>query len=92
MSLAGKQCIVSGGSRGIGLAIARLFAAEGAACTLVGRDRPRLDTAVKTLERGDDDTLQHDISCFDVGTVNGWEKLKASTKHVCDILLITYFI
>ncbi|XXG97353.1 hypothetical protein Hte_003650 [Hypoxylon texense] len=87
MSLAGKQCIISGGSRGIGLSIARVFAAEGAACTLVGRDRGRLAAIVETLKRNDD-APPHDISCFDVGLVNGWEKLKADTKHQkCDILV-----
>ncbi|KAI1767069.1 NAD(P)-binding protein [Hypoxylon sp. FL1150] len=86
MSLAGKQCIISGGSRGIGLSIARVFAAEGAGCTLVGRNKERLVAAVETLEGKD--ALQHEISCFDVGSANGWEKLKAETKNrKCDILV-----
>ncbi|KAI5925528.1 hypothetical protein F4810DRAFT_54888 [Camillea tinctor] len=48
-SLAGKHCIITGGSRGIGLAIARAFAAEGASCTLVGRDSATLAAAVQSL-------------------------------------------
>ncbi|KAI1780840.1 NAD(P)-binding protein [Hypoxylon cercidicola] len=87
MSLAGKQCIISGGSRGIGLAIARLFASEGARCTLVGRNGDSLTSAVESLERRDT-SQKHDTSCFDVSSVNGWEKLKAATKtQRCDILV-----
>ena len=48
-SLVGKHCVVTGGSRGIGAAIAALFAARGARCTLVGRDADTLDAAVRRL-------------------------------------------
>ncbi|KAJ9138708.1 Gluconate 5-dehydrogenase [Pleurostoma richardsiae] len=37
LSLAGKKAVITGGSRGIGLAIAQRFASEGAACVLIGR-------------------------------------------------------
>ncbi|KAI0181641.1 NAD(P)-binding protein [Hypoxylon sp. FL1284] len=87
MSLAGKKCIISGGSRGIGLAIARLFAAEGAGCTLIGRNQDNLVTAVNSLDRKDD-AVQHSTSCFDVGISNGWQKLYSDTKNQrCDILV-----
>lgn len=45
LQLAGKRVLVTGGSKGIGFAIADLFAAEGAAVTIVGRDKERLDAA-----------------------------------------------
>ncbi|KAK7755041.1 hypothetical protein SLS62_002856 [Diatrype stigma] len=48
--LIGKRCLITGGSRGIGLAIADLFAAHGASCTLVGRDQAALDRAVAGLK------------------------------------------
>ncbi|ORY56983.1 short chain dehydrogenase [Pseudomassariella vexata] len=49
LSLSGRHCIITGGSRGIGLAIAHRFASEGASITLVGRDQTTLDNAVKEL-------------------------------------------
>jgi len=48
--LAGRVALVTGGNRGIGLAIARLLAEDGASVVVSGRDAARLDTAVKELE------------------------------------------
>jgi 3-oxoacyl-[acyl-carrier protein] reductase len=49
--LAGRVAIVTGGSRGIGAAIAALLAEGGAAVVVSGRDAERLERAVKDLER-----------------------------------------
>jgi 3-oxoacyl-[acyl-carrier protein] reductase len=45
LELDGKAVLVGGGSRGIGLAIAKAFAAEGARVALVGRDEAALEGA-----------------------------------------------
>lgn len=49
LQLTGKHVLVTGGSRGIGLACAREFLREGARVTLVGRSRANLDQAVAAL-------------------------------------------
>ncbi|KAI0133258.1 NAD(P)-binding protein [Hypoxylon sp. NC0597] len=79
MSLAGKQCVITGGSRGIGLAIAQLFASNGAGCTLIGRNEENLITARESLERRAK-LQEHRIDVFDVSIVGGWEKFIATTK------------
>jgi NAD(P)-dependent dehydrogenase (short-subunit alcohol dehydrogenase family) len=49
LDLAGKRAIVTGGSRGIGYAIAAGLAAEGAAVAVVARSQSPLDVAAETL-------------------------------------------
>ncbi|MDT0345455.1 glucose 1-dehydrogenase [Streptomyces litchfieldiae] len=47
-----KIALVTGGARGMGLAAARRLLAEGAQVIITGRDRARLDAAVKELDAG----------------------------------------
>lgn len=49
LGLKGKRAIVTGGSRGIGLAIAKTLAAEGCALGLMARDRDGLERARGSL-------------------------------------------
>src|SRR5688500_525787 len=48
-TLAGKTAFVTGGSRGIGLAVAKALLAQGAAVVITGTDQGRLDSAAKAL-------------------------------------------
>ncbi len=48
-SLEGRHAVITGASRGIGAAAARALAERGAAVTLLGRDRERLDEQVFLL-------------------------------------------
>ncbi len=50
--LAGQHAVITGGSRGIGLAIASALASRGASVSLVGRDRSRLYEAVQSMAAG----------------------------------------
>src|SRR5947208_908965 len=45
----GKTVLITGGSRGLGLVLAREFAAEGARIVITARDREELDRAVDEL-------------------------------------------
>ena len=60
----GRSVLITGGSRGLGLVIARLLAAEGARITLVARDADELDRARQILQ-----PAGADISCI-VGDVS----------------------
>jgi NAD(P)-dependent dehydrogenase (short-subunit alcohol dehydrogenase family) len=51
-SLAGTHAVVTGAGRGIGFAIASRLAAMGASLSLLGRDRDRLEAAVRRLPAG----------------------------------------
>lgn len=48
--LAGKFAVVTGGNRGLGLAIARTLVTEGASVLITGRDRTALATTKKELQ------------------------------------------
>ncbi|RYY97110.1 MAG: SDR family oxidoreductase [Comamonadaceae bacterium] len=50
LELKGRHVLVTGGSRGIGLACAREFLREGARVTLVGRSRANMDQALAQLQ------------------------------------------
>jgi 3-oxoacyl-[acyl-carrier protein] reductase len=51
LGLGGKRALVTGGSKGIGLAIARALVAEGAAVGLIARDPAALEEAASELAR-----------------------------------------
>jgi 3-oxoacyl-[acyl-carrier protein] reductase len=52
LGLAGSKAVVTGGSKGMGLAIAQTFAAEGASVAVMARHKPALDAAVESLREG----------------------------------------
>ncbi|KAJ3576398.1 hypothetical protein NPX13_g3721 [Xylaria arbuscula] len=82
-TLRNKRCIITGGSRGIGLAIAQLFAKHGASCLLVARDEARLRKARASLAPIDSDStaLPHGIRTFDVSQQIKWGHLMHITKE-----------
>jgi len=51
MNLEGKRVLITGGSSGIGLAIARTMLAKGARVVVTGRNEKRLAEAVSSLQR-----------------------------------------
>ena len=53
LGLTGKTALVTGGTSGIGLAIARTLAAEGCRVAICGRDKAKLDKAVTAIKSSD---------------------------------------
>jgi 3-oxoacyl-[acyl-carrier protein] reductase len=67
-TLTGKAAVVTGGSRGIGLAIARALLAEGAQVTITGLDEAHLSAARRQLEGagpGSVEALRADVRRYD---------------------------
>src|SRR5574339_940529 len=67
-TLSGKAAIVTGGSRGIGFAIASALLAEGAQVTITGRDEAHLSSARRRLEGagpGSIEALRADVRKYD---------------------------
>ena len=65
LQLKGKKAVVTGGSAGIGLAVARLLAEEGVEVTIPGRSGKKLSQAITTL-RGSAHAVETDL-----GTAEG---------------------
>ncbi|HTT37054.1 MAG TPA: SDR family NAD(P)-dependent oxidoreductase [Burkholderiales bacterium] len=64
--LAGKHAVVTGGGRGIGAAVARALAEQGATLTLMGRDHGRLDAQAQALASAPEiHTLRVDVANAD---------------------------
>ena len=69
-SLAGRTALVTGGARGLGLAIARGLGEAGAHVVLGGRDAEALDGAVAQLAEGGIDASRVVLDVRDVDAVD----------------------
>ena len=89
MSLQGKIAVVTGGSRGIGFAIAQALLRQGASVAITGTDQERLQTAFSVLQEGDDGAravpFQADVR--DAAQVEALFASVASTFGGLDILI-----
>jgi NAD(P)-dependent dehydrogenase (short-subunit alcohol dehydrogenase family) len=71
LKLKGKRVVITGASKGIGLAIARSFAREGAAVFMAARNAERLEAAAATIKNetgAQVATLALDAAASDAGT------------------------
>lgn len=84
LSLAGKRALITGAARGIGAAIARLFAERGASLILLDIDKATLEATASQLH-----DLGHEVEAIvtDVAEIERATKLLADNRTKIDILI-----
>jgi NAD(P)-dependent dehydrogenase (short-subunit alcohol dehydrogenase family) len=85
LHLRGRRAVVSGSTAGIGLAIARGLAREGAAVVVNGRDPGRVATAVAAVRDAAPGAEVHGVAA-DLGTAEGCAKLVKAAPEA-DVLV-----
>src|SRR5438067_5588081 len=85
LQLAGKSALVTGSTAGIGFAIARTLAREGASVVITGRTQNRVNAAVKTIQQEMGDAQVRGIAA-DLATAQGSTKCIEAVPTI-DILV-----
>jgi NAD(P)-dependent dehydrogenase (short-subunit alcohol dehydrogenase family) len=85
LQLGGKRALVTGSTAGIGHAIARLLASEGAAVTVNGRTGARVADAVRSIQQAAPRATVTGVAA-DLGTRDGCEELARAAPRI-DILV-----
>jgi NAD(P)-dependent dehydrogenase (short-subunit alcohol dehydrogenase family) len=85
LQLGGKRALVTGSTAGIGHAIARLLASEGAAVTVNGRTGTRVADAVRSIQQAAPRATVTGVAA-DLGTARGCEELARGAPRM-DILV-----
>src|SRR3984885_4187720 len=83
LELAGKTFLITGGTDGLGLALAEQLAAEGAAVGVCGRDEERLRAAERAVRAAGGDVLAQradvsragDLEAFVEAAVSRWGRI-----------------
>jgi NAD(P)-dependent dehydrogenase (short-subunit alcohol dehydrogenase family) len=89
MKLAGQVAIVLGSARGIGAAIAHLFAREGASLVLVDLEKmkPQLDAVVQAIAQAGGNAIARIADCTDARQVDALVDATVKQFHKIDILI-----
>jgi 3-oxoacyl-[acyl-carrier protein] reductase len=84
-NLSSKVAVITGGSRGIGLAVAKRLHEQGAAVAITGTTQSHLDTAVRALGGDKVLALRSDVRSYD--EISGMLATVAATFGGVDILV-----
>jgi NAD(P)-dependent dehydrogenase (short-subunit alcohol dehydrogenase family) len=87
IDLSGKRVIVTGGSRGIGLAIAKAFAREGARVAICARSEPELERAAAELHRHAAAVIAQSVDVRDTAAVRAFVDDVAARWSGVDVLV-----
>lgn len=85
--LAGKRAVITGGSEGIGFAIAKKFAENGANVLIIGRDTDKLNKACKKLEIIGNKVISMTFDLAEVPTINSLTQSIITVWPEIDILV-----
>jgi len=87
LGLKGKKAIVTGGTRGIGHAVATLLAAEGCDVAICARHRGPVDEVVATLARSGVKATGGAVDVADLAALRSWINEAAETLGGLDIFV-----